>query len=291
MKDMNYLLIEAMDFKISGYSRISMSYYSKLAECIYNGLSNSSQVYIMSRILNQSSNFGFGEVISQNVENIVYQYSVSGNMGLCSEKNYLAVAETSPFVKKVYSRIYLDESYRELAFSMFILNMVSPLDYLKHETDINWVLGRFKLSTTGLGSEDGVYIKPSVHVAMLAYYLSNISFGEDYGINPYDLVYYMLKAGNTVSKVLFVNNLPFGSYDVFDFSDETIKKYGAEMLSILPLLIKAGNIKKENVERLLYESGGMNCLTDIEIDFYTLMDYWDNQVKVIEFENKYTTCF
>lgn len=290
MKDLNYLLIEAMEFKMSGYTRLSASYYSKLAHCIYEGLSGKGLVNIISRMVNRSKSFGFIDVATLNVENIVYTYDVANNLSLGNEKNYLATAETSGFVKKIYSRIYLDDSYRELAFSMFILSMVSPSDYLRHETDINWLLGRFKFNNTKLGSEDGVYIRGRNHLAILACYLCNASNGEDYGVNPYDFVYYMLKTATDIPGILQANNLRFGCCDVFSFSDETIKKYKEEILVILPMLINAGNIKKESIEKLLYKSGDTVCEQFVEMNINSLIGYWDEQCQVVEFERKCVLC-
>lgn len=245
MTNYNYLLIEANQVKIGGYNYVSVDFVNSLVENIY-AENPTGKKKIMSFI---KSNY----LLMKSGVYCPFNYS---KVYLTNRVSYKANTKSSSFLRYVYQMSEVDEAYRELAFVMFALRLVDPIEYLAQE-DVSYVLSSISCDA----KSDCIVITIAHYIRLMLAFIQNVSNGVDYGVCPWDFVYHITRSvkNRNVNKVYktiaseLANGDRLEDYTALSLSQSILEKYTEEVIIMTPILCRVGYIDRNKLLLIMRE--------------------------------------
>lgn len=235
------LLVYASQVKLNGYVSVPMNYYMGAIEMLHykkgvSLLGRESQKYIFEK----------------NGVSGIYIQAFLPNIGV--SKNTLVTSESSDILKSIYLKGQLSASYEELAFQLFLMGLIEPHDYLKHNTSLDFIFSRIDAKTRFSSYKNTSSILNKIELSYARYrnlmsvYIENICSGTDYGYPVWDFVYsfsdlilyrpiHLWKTNHYISIIKSICALDIQDYSVFALTDDIVNKYYTEISLLFPLIV------------------------------------------------------
>lgn len=243
---MKQLLIESNKVKLTGYKFIS----NAVAADIILSLYPEGGRVCDSLLKKMDKNTDSGMVNIQKM-----------NDSLVNNSRNLVNSAKSEYLRGIYKRAVLSDTYKECVFILFILGIVNTDDLLRTLKDVNFIVQRITV-LKGRNISGGVInkrfeVNPTMYADLMAEFFKLSMDGVQFpGVNPLDFIYHMLAGRKSVyqqdiyQRVLkTITDLNIKDFSKLKLTQETMKKYYEEVGVLLPSL--SGHTSNSNILKIL----------------------------------------